>query len=148
MFLLLAYQSASTVIYLSVYLELLGGSTPVSVSSFLQLNLRQSDDILTDSTEVGQIQYNQCQGRDPRPHFYRAGPPGPTPLHLPNSLAHSAAERAAEWGALASCFVEAPEHYCPQSPKLTKSSIWQPWSVATWPRTIQWQWTDTTVWLV
>ena len=64
------------------------------------LSLRQCVDILTDSTEVGQIQYNQCRGRDPRLCFYRAGPPGRAPLHLPSSLAHSAAERAGWKGSI------------------------------------------------
>lgn len=49
---------------------------------------------------------------------------GPGPLDLSHSICPAALHtqqlsRTAERGALAWCFVEAPEHHCPQSPKLT-----------------------------
>lgn len=62
--------------------------------------LRQCVGILTDSTEDGQIQCNQCEERGTCSGFYRARPPGPAPLHLPSSLAHSAAERASWKGSI------------------------------------------------
>lgn len=104
------------------------------------LGLRPLADILTDGTEVGQIQCNQCRGRDPRPCFYRArahwtcaAPFAPAALHT-QQLSRGPAEREA----LARRFVEAPERHCPQSLKLTQSSIWQPRPVANGPGSTQW----------